>query len=532
MSADKHRRALLREKRARFVHSMKSDPTFPIAQRSKKGMPAHTEARYDQFAREAYKKNVTAYQAINKVADGVANIPICLYKHDGTEVDDPKHPLLVLLRRPSPGVSGAAFRRNWAGFFQIAGNAYMAGVGPGLGEAASKIGPGKPPLELHLQRPDRMKIVPGDLGIAEYRYEHAGVIKKWAVDEIDGSSAILHTKAFNPTDELYGMSPIQAATYALDQNNAGAEWNYNLVANSGSPSGMISTEGSLSEQQFQRLKDEITAKVSGPKNAGRVMVGEGGLKWEAMGFSPKDMDWIAGQQSTAREICLAFKVPPLLLNIGGDSTFDNYAEANVALYRDAVIPLAKMLIEEWNHWLVPMFGDDLELRLNLDEVEALEPVRAAKWTSVLSATWLTTNEKREATGYDLLEDVPNADEVLVPGTLGLLSKVGATSDTGSVSDPGSIAYDPQHPDYKPEHDSSHPSYDPKQDPTKKPGFVAPQPGDKKPGKDALAKDAPPGDKPADKPVDKEKKSMLALLLRDGWEIKAARQVVDDAFRGE
>lgn len=523
MSADQYRRALLREKRAKFVHSMKSDPTFAIAQRSKKGMPAHTEARYDQFAREAYKKNVVAYQAINKVADGVAGIPICLYKKDGTEVDDKDHPLLVLLRRPSPGVSGTTFKRNWAGFFQIAGNAYQVGVGPRIG---SKIGVGKPPTELHLERPDRMQVICGTMGISDFVYTHAGVTKKWPVDEITGESEVLHTKMFNPTDELYGMSPIQAATYALDQNNAGAEWNYNLVANSGSPSGILSTEGNLSEQQFERLKGEINAKVAGPKNAGRVMVGEGGLKWEAMGFSPKDMDWIAGQQSTSREICLAFKVPPLLLNIGGDSTFDNYGEANVALYRDAVIPLAKVLIEEWNHWLVPMYGDDLELRLNLDEVEALEPVREKKWESVLKATWLTTNEKREATGYDLLEDVPNADEVLVPGTLGLLSMVGATTDTGSVSDPGSIAYDPQHPDYKPEHDASHASYDPKADPTKQPGFVAPQAGDKKPGKDILEKDAPPD------PKDKEKKDMLALLLRDGWNLKNARQTVDDAFRGE
>ncbi len=527
MSADKYRRTLLREKRAKFVHALKSDPTFPIAQRSKKGMPAHTEVRYDQFAKEAYKKNVTAYQAVNKVADGVANIPLCLYKGD-TEIDDPKHPLLVLLKRPSPGVSGADFKRAWAGFFQIAGNAYIAGVGPGLGKGA-KVGPGKPPMELHLQRPDRMKIVPGELGIQSYIYEYAGVRKTWDCDQITGDCEIMHSKMFNPTDELYGMSPIQAATYALDQNNAGAEWNFNLVNNSGQPSGMVGMEGNLSEQQYERLKAEIESKRSGPKNAGKIMVGEGGMTWTAMGFSPKDMDWILGQQSTAREICLAFKVPPLLLNIGGDSTFANYAEANVALYRDAVIPLARMLVEAWNAWLCPMFGEGLELKLNLDEVEALEPVREKKWDSVLKATWLTINEKREATGYDLLDE-PNADEVLIPGTLGLLSMIGATTDTGSVSDPSSVAYDPQHPDYNPAHDSSHASYDPKADPTKQPGFVAPQPGDKTPGKDKLAADAPAAD--PKKPVFGEKKSMLALLLRDGWDLKSAQQTVDDAFRGE
>jgi len=55
---------------------------------------------------------------------------------------------------------------------------------------------------------------------------------------------------------------------------------------------------------------------------------EGGLDWKALSLSPKDMDFMAAKDGAAREIALAFGVPPMLLGIPGDNTYANYAEAH------------------------------------------------------------------------------------------------------------------------------------------------------------------------------------------------------------
>jgi Contact-dependent growth inhibition CdiA C-terminal domain len=53
----------------------------------------------------------------------------------------------------------------------------------------------------------------------------------------------------------------------------------------------------------------------------------------------------------------------------------------------------------FSNWLSPAFGGDLELRPDLDQVEALAPEREALWTRLEAASFLTDDEKRAAAGY-------------------------------------------------------------------------------------------------------------------------------------
>ena len=75
------------------------------------------------------------------------------------------------------------------------------------------------------------------------------------------------------------------------------------------------------------------------------MLLEGGLKWQAMSLTPADMDFVGLKAAAAREIALAFGVPPMLLGLPGDATYANYREANRALWRLAVLPLAATILD-------------------------------------------------------------------------------------------------------------------------------------------------------------------------------------------
>ena len=61
----------------------------------------------------------------------------------------------------------------------------------------------------------------------------------------------------------------------------------------------------------------MEAHHTGARNAGRPMLLEGGLDWKPMGFSPSDMEFQKTKEAAAREIALAFGVPPMLLGIPG-----------------------------------------------------------------------------------------------------------------------------------------------------------------------------------------------------------------------
>jgi HK97 family phage portal protein len=87
------------------------------------------------------------------------------------------------------------------------------------------------------------------------------------------------------------------------------------------------------------------------------MVLEGGLDWKSMSLSPSDMDFTQARREAARDIALAFGVPPMLLGIPGDNSYANYREANQAFWRQTIIPLVKKTARGLEGWLQPFFGD-------------------------------------------------------------------------------------------------------------------------------------------------------------------------------
>ena len=114
-------------------------------------------------------------------------------------------------------------------------------------------------------------------------------------------------------------------------------------------------------------------------------------------MSPRDMDFIEAKNAAARDIALAFGVPPMLLGIPGDNTYANLAEANRALWRQTLIPLVVRVAEELSNWLSPAFGG-ATVKPDFDGVEALAEDRAALWARVGGAEFLSDAEKRVMLG--------------------------------------------------------------------------------------------------------------------------------------
>ena len=128
------------------------------------------------------------------------------------------------------------------------------------------------------------------------------------------------------------------------------------------------------------------------------MLLEGGLDWRPMGFSPSDMEFLKTKEGAAREIALAFGVPPMLLGLPGDNTYANYQEANRAFYRQTVLPLVRKTADALAGWLNQAQDVQIRLEPDLDQVSALAPERDALWKRVTEADFLDEEEKRRLLG--------------------------------------------------------------------------------------------------------------------------------------
>ena len=341
-----------------------------------------------ELTRLGYARNPVAYRAVRMVAEAAASISWRAYE-GRDEIDD--HPALALIARPNPVEIGPAFLEGLISNLLLFGNAYV--------EAARIDGEVR---ELYGLRPDRMAIIPGPNGWpAGFEYQAGG--ERVRYDMVgEGVSPILPLKFFHPLDDHYGFAPVQAAQCALETHDAAANWNRALLDNAARPSGALVYSGpdgtALSDEQFTRLKAELEENFSGPTNSGRPLLLEGGLDWKALSLSPKDMDFIQAKHAAAREIALAFGVPPLLLGLPGDNTYANYQEANRAFWRQTVIPLVARIQKSFAAWLAPAYGA-FTFDYDVDRLDALADERAKEWTRIGAASFLTDDEKREAVGY-------------------------------------------------------------------------------------------------------------------------------------
>ncbi|RIA37861.1 HK97 family phage portal protein [Hephaestia caeni] len=334
---------------------------------------------YEAMVREAYCDNAVAQRAVRMVSESVAAAPVTA-----------SEPALARLIAERSG--GQPLTETIAAHLLLHGNAYVQVLVDGAGGIA----------ELFALRPERVS-VEADAGgwPAAYRYRVGDRVTRLTADA--PRPEVIHLKTFHPSDDHYGLGCLGAAAGAVAIHNAATRWAKALLDNAARPSGALVYDpgdgSSLSADQFKRLREEMEAGFAGAGNAGRPMLLEGGLKWQALSLSPADMDFAGTKAAAAREIALAFGVPPMLLGLPGDNTYANYKEANRALWRLAVLPLAQTILGGIAEALGGWFAG-AALAVDLDSVPALSEDRERLWARVSAADFLTPDEKRAMLGID------------------------------------------------------------------------------------------------------------------------------------
>lgn len=335
--------------------------------------------------RDGFVGNAVAYRCVRMIAEAAASIPLACGDDD----------VARLLREPSPEEAGRALLERLYADLQITGNAWA--------EAVTLDGDDVPRGVFGL-RADCVRVLQDARGLVSGYAVRAVKGERVIGREADGWSPVLHLKLYHPSDPHYGLSPLAAARKALDLHNGAAGWAKALIDNAARPSGALiyGKDGArMTDEQFERLKGELGDQHTGAANAGRPLLLEGGLEWKPMSLSPAEMDFQATRYAAAREIALAFGVPPMLLGIPGDNTYATYKEANSAFWRMTVLPLVVKTAEALSVWLSGRF-DEVCIAPDLEAVPAFAAEREALWARVSAAEFLSDAEKREMLGLSVV----------------------------------------------------------------------------------------------------------------------------------
>jgi len=351
---------------------------------AEEGFARSYETQFD----EVYRRNPVGQRAVRLVAGMLGGLTI-----DGPSTSSGQTAVAL--------VKASGLLEGITASLLLQGNAYVQLIA----------GADDQPLELCPLRPERVQVVSDERGWPVGYLYRAGA-RATRINRLDpfGRIQLAHIKALHPRDDHYGMGCIEAAIAAASVHNRASRWNKSLLDQGARPSGALSYEpadGSvMSAEQFKRLKEELASEFSGSGNAGRPMLLEGGLKWQALSLTPADMDFVALKEGAARDIALAFGVPPVLVGLPGDATYANAREAGRALYRQTILPMAGKILDALGAMLSDWLGP-VSLSVDTDQISELAEDRAALWQAVGSASFLSDAEKREMLGFKGVSPTPD-----------------------------------------------------------------------------------------------------------------------------
>ncbi len=339
---------------------------------------------YAALCRDGFARNPIAHRCVRLIAESAASIPL-----RSSDVDVSR-----VLTRALPDRTAVETLEAFYGYLQLGGTAFLEAVLSG-----------DAPLALIAHRPDSFQMGRDGRGQATgWEQQVEGRTRHFPRDRATGRCALFHIKLFNPVEDCHGVSPLAAAAQAVDLHNRGGVWAKSLLENSARPSGALVHDPAsgerLTDDQFERLKSELESHYAGPHAAGRPLVLEGGLDWKTISMSPTDMDFIQLRREAAREIALAFGVPPMLLGLPGDNSYANYREANQAFWRQTIIPLVQKTASGLQGWLATFYGDEVQITPDLDAVPALAEERAVLWKRLSEARFISEDEARALAGFE------------------------------------------------------------------------------------------------------------------------------------
>jgi len=356
------------------------------------------------FATEGYRDNPTVRACIMAKQKAAIECPIILVNEKGEAVEN--HPVLALLNKPNPMQSWEKFLTQMIGAHDIAGEGDVLKIG--IGQS----------VELWPLRPDWLEITTFSMGLpVTCSYTPSDTYEESTVKTYQFSELMIWAE-YNPLFRWRGLSPLYSAAYSIDTLNEYAKSNKAMLENGMTPSGVLWTDSEVSDTSFNRLQEQFNGKYAGAKNSGKPMILDGGLKWQGMSFSPRDMEFVSGKRLSQLDVCQVLRVPPQIIGIEGSQTFANYEQARAAFYEDEVIPMVNGLLSELLGFLRKDFKlpPTYKLIVDTDGITALEPRRAERNKVIDGLTSLKVDEKRAAMGYQSTEggDVILVDSNKIP----------------------------------------------------------------------------------------------------------------------
>lgn len=364
------------------------------------GQAIFTKQHYNKIAREGYMKNPFVYSAIDFGGDMFCDVELILKREtpDGAVTVD-SHKVLELIDEPNEDQGKASFKKELFCYMKLAGKAFTHMLSPDTGRNSGI------PQQLINWVPSGVEVIKGENNLI-------GGFKLTEHETEYDKEDVIYIKEFHPLEPHDGHPSAMSAARAVDVSNSQLEWNKSILDNRGVPAHVF--RGSWSPEQARKWQAKNERENAGKFKAGRDLYMPDSVEVEKLGFDTQELDWLEGLKEMKRIIYAIYRVPSELLNDGENKTYSNVENAIRSMIFHNTLPAWRMVIDGWNHQLLPKWDEDLYFEVDMDSIASLQESLKEKIERGVMAYEGNLANKGEARGMaGMDDDVEDADKTIL-----------------------------------------------------------------------------------------------------------------------
>ena len=342
----------------------------------------------------------TVYACVYKIATTIASLGLDVFERNGNEVNvanvHPAHDLIKI----KPNAYQTAFE-----FWEtITASALIYGMGYAVIERDER----GFAIALHC-------VHASDVDLREVKGERVYIVKDYGAVRPENMLEIAN---------LQRMSPIRLHRDNLGLAKSAMDFGAEYFGQSGQMTGVLTSD--------QPLKKEQMDLIQGSWNHGAAQAGTKlmpfGFKYQRISISPDEAQFIETRKFQAEEICRIFSVPPSLVQLPSQTTYNNVEQQNLMFARHTIVPWTQRIEQEVDRKLIPAFQrPEIYTKFRLVDLQRGDTTaRSNYFTQMLQAGVLSINEVR---AEEELNPVEGGDVHTVQVNQIALDKLGAYSDS-------------------------------------------------------------------------------------------------------
>lgn len=251
--------------------------------------------------------------------------------------------------------------------------------------------------------------------------EMVGGMRRYSIGSRDVTDDILHIRYKSRTDDARGHGPLEVARARLVAARMLTRYATNLAASGAIPPSILTHPETLTTKQAEALHEQwLIARTS---SMGLPAVLSGGVTWESVQISPKDMALVELSQFNEARIAVLSGTPPSLVGLpsGGDPlTYRNQEGIYDFHWRAYLRPRAQACMSALSWWALPR-GTRVEL--NRDAYVQPGPLQRAQTDKILHSIVEADDDgvERHAKSLDEIRLGERFDTPATPANTGVLT---------------------------------------------------------------------------------------------------------------